>query len=120
MVSPISSRTSNGEVGFKLAEADIPYMVRTIGLVGILCAAAILGMSWARQNFQATEKAPPAVLQAAAVALEFSHRTNGTYAGATPETVTVVSADARAYCIEHAGYFLAGPGGAPRRGACPR
>lgn len=95
-------------------------MVRTVGLVGLLCAAAIFGMSWARQNFQATEKAPPAVLEAAAVALEFSHRTNGTYDGATPQTVTVVSADTNSYCVEHAGYFLAGPSGTPRRGSCPR
>jgi hypothetical protein len=95
-------------------------MIRTIGLVGILCALAIAGMTWARQSFQTTEKAPTAVLQAGAVAMEFSHRTNGTYAGATPETVTLVSADVRSYCIEHRGHFLAGPGGAPRAGACPR
>ena len=36
-------------------------------LVGILCAAAIFGMTWARQNFQTTEKAPTAILQAAEV-----------------------------------------------------
>ena len=95
-------------------------MIRTVGLVGILCAAAIFGMSWARENFQTSEKAAPAILEAAAVALEFSHRANGTYDGATPETVTVVSADTNSYCIEHAGYFLAGPGGTPRAGACPR
>src|SRR5215207_805358 len=57
-------------------------MIKTIGLVGILCAAAIFGMTWARQNFQRTEKAPTAVLQAAATTLEFSHRRTGTYAGA--------------------------------------
>ena len=43
-------------------------MIKTIGLVGILCAAAIFGMTWARQNFQTTEKAPTAILQAAATA----------------------------------------------------
>jgi hypothetical protein len=95
-------------------------MIKTIGLVGILCALAIVGMTWARESLQQTEKAPPAILQAAAVGLEFSHRTNGTYAGATPATVTLVSADIRSYCIEHGGYFLAGPGGVPRAGACPR
>lgn len=95
-------------------------MVKTLGLVAILCALVIFGLSWARQAFQTTEKAPPAVLQAAAVALEFSHRANGTYAGATPGTVTLVSADVRSYCMEHDGYFLAGPGGVPTAGACPR
>jgi hypothetical protein len=95
-------------------------MVKTIGLVGILCAAAIFGMSWARQNFHATEKAPPAVLQAARTAIEFSHRTNGTYAGAEIGDVKLVWADIHRYCIEYQGHFLAGPGGVPRAGACPR
>ncbi|HEX7255985.1 MAG TPA: hypothetical protein VF236_08670 [Gaiellaceae bacterium] len=95
-------------------------MIKTIGLVGILCAAAIFGMTWARQNFQTTEKAPTAILQAAATALEFSHRTNGTYAGATPDSVKVVWAGVRSYCIELGGFHVAGPGGAPTAGACPR
>jgi hypothetical protein len=95
-------------------------MIKTIGLVGILCAAAIFGMTWARQNFQTTEKAPTAILQAAATALEFSHRTNGTYAGATPDSVKVVWADIRSYCVEFGGFHLAGPGGTPTAGACPR
>jgi hypothetical protein len=102
------------------APADIPLVVKTIGLVGVLCAAAIFGMSWARQNFQATEKAPTAILQAAGTAIEFAHRTNGTYAGARLETVTLVSADVRSYCMEYQGHFLAGPGGTPQPGACPR
>jgi hypothetical protein len=95
-------------------------MVKTIGLVGILCALAIFGMTWARQSFQTTEKAPTAILETAAVALEFSHRANGTYAGATPPSVTLVSADIRAYCLEFRGFFLAGPGGVPQPGSCPR
>jgi hypothetical protein len=95
-------------------------MIKTVGLVGILCALAIVGMMFAQRNFQSTEKAPPAILQAAAVALEFSHRTNGTYAGTTPQTVTLVSADIRTYCIEYAGYFISGPGGVPAPGSCPR
>jgi hypothetical protein len=95
-------------------------MIKTIGLVGTLCALAIAGMMWARQSFQTTEKAPTAILQARAVALEFNHRTTGTYAGATAESVALVWADVRSYCMEHAGHFLAGPGGAPRPGACPR
>jgi hypothetical protein len=100
--------------------ADTYNMVRTIGLVGILCAAAIVGMSWARESFQTTEKAPTAILDAATVALELNHRTNGTYAGATLPSVTLVSADVRSYCIELAGYFVAGPGGVPQPGPCPR
>lgn len=95
-------------------------MVKTVGLVGILCAAAIFGMSWARENFQTTEKAPTAVLQAARTTIEFSHRTNGTYAGAELEGVKLVWADIHRYCMEYRGHFLAGPGGVPRVGACPR
>jgi hypothetical protein len=95
-------------------------MIKTIGLVGTLCALAVAGMLWAQQSFQTTEKAPPAILQAAGVALEFSHRTTGTYAGATPASVTLVSADIRSYCVEYGGFFLAGPGGTPQAGACPR
>jgi hypothetical protein len=95
-------------------------MIKTIGLVGILCALAIVGMTWARQSFQTADKAPTAILEAAAVAIEFSHRANGTYAGATPPSVTLVSADIRAYCMEFEGYFLTGPGGVPSPGACPR
>lgn len=95
-------------------------MVKTIGLVGTLCALAVFGMSWARQNFQSSEPAPAAVLQAAATALEFSHRATGTYVGKAPEGVTLVWADKFRYCIEFAGSFVAGPGGTPAPGRCPR
>jgi hypothetical protein len=95
-------------------------MIKTIGLVGILCAAAIFGMTWARQNFQTTEKAPAAVLQAAATTLEFSHRRTGTYVGARPEPVTLAWADQFRYCIEFGGQHIAGPSGTPTSGACPR
>ena len=95
-------------------------MVKTIGLVGILCAAAIFGMTWARQNFQATEKAPAAILQAAATALEFSHRTTGTYAGAAPDGVKLVWGDQFRYCIELKGQHIVGPSGTPSPGVCPR
>ena len=95
-------------------------MVKTIGLVGILCAAAIFGMTWARQNFQTTEKAPTAILQAAATAIEFSHRTTGTYVGAAPDGVKLVWADQFRYCIEAHGQFIVGPGGTPAAGTCPR
>lgn len=95
-------------------------MVKTIGLVGTLCALAIAGMMWTRQSVQASEPAPAAVLQAAATALEFSHRTTGTYAGSAPEGVTLVWADPFRYCIEFGGSFVAGPGGTPNPGRCPR
>ena len=95
-------------------------MIKTIGLVGIVCAAAIFGMTWARQNFQTTEKAPTAILQAAATTLEFSHRTTGTYAAAKPETVKLVWADQFRYCIEFGGQHIAGPSGTPTPGNCPR
>jgi hypothetical protein len=77
-------------------------------------------MTWARQNFQTTEKAPAAILQAAATALEFSHRTTGTYAGAKTESVTLVWADQSRYCIEFGGQHIAGPSGTPTPGDCPR
>ena len=95
-------------------------MIKTIGLVGIVCAAAIFGMTWARQNFQTMEKAPTAILQAAATTLEFSHRTTGTYAAAKPETVKLVWADQFRYCIELGGQHIAGPSGTPTPGDCPR
>jgi len=94
-------------------------MIRAIGLVGILCALAILGLTWARESFQTTQKAPQTVLEAATVVLELNHRTTGTYAGTRPGSVTVVSADGGSYCIEHGGYFVAGPGGTPTAGSCP-
>ncbi len=95
-------------------------MIRTLSLIALVGTLAIAGMTWARESFHTTEKAPTAILEAAAVALEFSHRTNGTYAGATPQWVALVWADVSRYCIEHGGYFLAGPGGTPTLGACPR
>ena len=95
-------------------------MLRTLSLLSLVCALAIGGWMWTRQSLQTTERAPSAILQAAATALEFSHRTNGTYAGATPETVTLVSGDQFRYCIEYGGQFLAGPGGVPAAGSCPR
>jgi hypothetical protein len=100
--------------------ADKWSMIKTIGLVGILCALALTGLSWAQKSFQTTEKAPTAVLDAAAVALEFSHRTTGTYAAKPPEGVTLAWGDVNRYCIEYEGYFVSGPGGTPTKGSCPR
>jgi hypothetical protein len=95
-------------------------VIKTIGLVGILCALAITGWMWAQKSFQTTEKAPSAILDAAAVALEFSHRTTGTYAVKPPEGITLVWADQFRYCIEFGGWFESGPGGTPAQGSCPR
>lgn len=94
-------------------------MIKTLSLISLVCALAIGGWMWTRQSLQTTDRAPAAILQAAATALEFSHRTNGTYAGGTPEAVTLVSADQFRYCIEYGEHFLAGPGGVPQLGACP-
>ena len=95
-------------------------VIKTLSLLSLVCALAIGGWMWTRQSLQTTDRAPSAILQAAGTALEFSHRANGTYAGATPDAVTLVSADQFRYCIEYGGQFLAGPGGAPQPGACPR
>ncbi|MBA2360593.1 MAG: hypothetical protein H0V79_06625 [Actinobacteria bacterium] len=97
-------------------------MLRTLTVLSLVCGLAVAGWMWTRQSFQTTDPAPTAILQAATTALELSHRTNGTYAGVTPtpDTVTVVHADVTSYCIEFAGYFVAGPGGVPTPGACPR
>ena len=95
-------------------------MIKTIGLVGISCALAITAWMWAQKSFQTTEKAPAAILEAASVALEFNHRTTGTYAVAPPEGITLAWADRFRYCIEYQGWFESGPGGTPAEGSCPR
>lgn len=95
-------------------------MIRTLTLLSLVSALAIGGWMWTRQSLQATDRAPQAILQAAATALEFSHRASGTYAGAAPEGVTLVSGDQFRYCIEFGGFALAGPGGVPTPGGCPR
>ena len=95
-------------------------MLKTVGLVGILCALAIAGMMWTRQSFQTSEKAPSAILLAAGTAIEFTHKSTGTYLGRSPEGVTLVWADQFRYCLERDGWFLSGPGGQPAAGACPR
>ena len=61
---------------------------------------------------------PTAILQASSTAMELNHRIRGTYAGVTFGDVKVVRADANAYCIEAAGYFVAGPNGQPQPGRC--
>jgi hypothetical protein len=95
-------------------------VIKTLSLLSLVCALAIGGWMWTRQSLQTTDRAPEAILQAAATALEFSHKANGTYAGATLTEVTLVSGDQFRYCIEYGGFALAGPGGAPVKGSCPR
>lgn len=95
-------------------------MLKSLSIVSLVFALAIGGWMWSRQSLQTTDRAPTAILQAAGTALEFAHRASGTYAGAAPETVTLVSADIRTYCIEYGGYFIAGPGGVATPGSCPR
>lgn len=95
-------------------------MIRTLSLLSLVSALAIGGWMWSRQSLQTTDRAPSAILVAAATALEFSHRASGTYAGAAPEGMTLVWADQFRYCLEYGGQFLAGPGGVPAPGACPR
>ena len=95
-------------------------MLRTLALASILCGLAITGWMFTRNQLQTTEAAPAAVLQAAATAIEFSHRETGTYVGQPPEGVTLVWADQFRYCVESAGWFVQGPGGTPAEGSCPR
>jgi hypothetical protein len=95
-------------------------VIKTLSLFSLVCALAIGGWMWTRQSLQTTDRAPQAILQAAATALEFNHRATGTYAGATLEDVLLVSGDQFRYCIEYGGFVLAGPGGVPVQGSCPR
>jgi hypothetical protein len=95
-------------------------VIKTLTMLSLVCGLAVAGWMWTRQAVQTTDAAPEAVLAAAATALEFSHRANGTYAGEAPEGVTLVSGDQFRYCIEFSGYSLAGPGGTPQPGDCPR
>ena len=89
-------------------------------MISLVFALAIGGWMWTRQSLQTTDRAPEAILQAAATALEFSHKANGTYAGATLPAVTLVSSDPFRSCVEYGGFALAGPGGVPVKGSCPR
>ena len=75
---------------------------------------------WTRRSLQTTDRAPSAILLAAGTALEFSHKARGTPPARRSMPTTLVSADQFRYCIEYGGEFLAGPGGVPQPGACPR
>jgi Tfp pilus assembly protein PilE len=93
-------------------------VVKVFGLVSILATLAVTAVLWSQQAKEARDEAPTAILQAATTALELNHRIRGTYAGVTFSDVTIVRADARSYCVEAAGSFVAGPGGRPEHGHC--
>ena len=86
-------------------------MVKVFGLLSMVAALGISGLLWMQQTNEVRADAPAAILQAATTALELNHRIRGTYAGVTFSDVKVVRADARSYCVEAAGNFVAGPGG---------
>ena len=93
-------------------------MLKLFGTISVLASLAIAGVLWAQQAKTVHHEAPTAMLGAATTVLEINHRISGTYARTTFSDVDVVRADATSYCIEAAGYFVAGPRGAPRRGSC--
>jgi hypothetical protein len=108
-------------VGFIQAvapNADIGDVVKLFGLISLVATLAIGGVLWSQQAKTVQHEAPSAMLGAATTVLEVNHRTRGTYAGTTFSDVDVMRADASSYCIEAAGYFVAGPGGTPSRGRC--
>ena len=114
-------------------------MSRGVGLIGMVCSLAIVGVLWALSARQAgptsdTAKQAEAAATAqvgalnfggAATELEAFRSENATYAGATiPPAfgVSLVRADAVSYCLQ-AGIgssvqHFAGPGGAPAAGPC--
>jgi predicted outer membrane lipoprotein len=93
-------------------------MVKVFGLLSLVAALGVSTVLWWQHTDEVRKDAPTAVLQAATTALELNHRIRGTYAGVTFSDVKVVRADARSYCIEAAGNFVAGPNGRPRPGRC--
>ena len=93
-------------------------MLKVFGAISVLAGLAVVAVLWAQQAKTVQHEAPNAMLTTATTVLEVNHRIRGTYAGTTFGDVKVVSADARSYCVEAAGYFVAGPGGKPRRGTC--
>lgn len=87
-------------------------------MVSLVATLAVVGVLWARQAKTAEHGAPNAMLTTATTVLEVNHRIRGTYAGTRFSDVKVVRADASSYCLEAAGYFVAGPGGTSKRGRC--
>jgi hypothetical protein len=89
---------------------------------GYLLNAQMNGSSGGQSAIQQVDKARQAALDArfqqAAVQLEQSRASNGTYAGATADGFVVARADETSYCIETATQHLSGPGGSPASGRC--
>ena len=95
-------------------------VVKIFGMLSLVAGLAVGGVVWSQQAKHVQEDAPSAILQAATTALELNHRIRGTYAGVTFSDVNIVRADASGYCVEAAGHIVAGPGGEPASGRCPR
>ena len=114
-------------------------MSRTVGLLGLLVALALLGALWAlnaRTTGPTSATATHAETEAeqatagvnfsqAALQLETLHAENGTYAGATlPASfgVVLVRADASSYCLQSGSGAAVehefGPGGSAAPGGC--
>jgi hypothetical protein len=98
--------------------ADIWEVLKVFGAISVLASLAVVAVLWVQQANTVQHEAPNAMLTSATTVLEVNHRIRGTYAGTTFGDVKVVRADARSYCVEAAGYFVAGPGGKPMRGSC--
>ena len=93
-------------------------MLKLFGTISLVASLAVVGVLWAQQAKTVQHEAPNAMLTTATTVLEVNHRIRGTYAGTTFEDVKVVRANASSYCVEAAGYIVAGPGGKPTRGKC--
>jgi hypothetical protein len=93
-------------------------VVKLFGMISLVAGLAVGGVVWSQQAKTVQHEGPGAILGAATTALELNHRIRGTYAGVTFSEVKVVRADPSSYCVEAAGYFVAGPGGSPKRGQC--
>jgi hypothetical protein len=93
-------------------------VVRLFGTLSLVAGLAVGGVFWSQQARSVQQEAPSTMLGAATTALELNHRIRGTYAGVTFSEVKVVRADASSFCVEAAGYFVAGPGGKPHKGRC--
>jgi hypothetical protein len=93
-------------------------MFRLVSTTGMLVALAVATFLWSQQSSHVGTQAPTAILEAAQTGMELNHRIRGTYAGVTFGDVKVVRADASSYCVETAGYFVAGPDGKVQRGRC--
>jgi hypothetical protein len=94
------------------------HVLKLFGMIALVVTLAVVGVIWSQQAKTVQREAPSAVLGAATTVLEVNHRIRGTYAGTTFSDVEVVRADASSYCVEAAGYFVAGPGGKATRGSC--